>query len=207
MEKALVIGATGGIGSAVARELAARGVEVTPLSRTDHGMDLTDEESVRTCLAAIEGPVDLIFVATGALSISGREPEKSLGAVEPEALLAQFRLNAMGPLLVLKHSVRLMARDRRCVFAALSARVGSIGDNAIGGWYSYRTAKTALKSAAAHGGHRVASDAQAGCVRCTSSRHCRHRSDGRICRAAPHRVARRGRAEPSRRRRRSDPRP
>jgi NAD(P)-dependent dehydrogenase (short-subunit alcohol dehydrogenase family) len=66
---------------------------------------------------------------------------KALGAAE---LASQFAVNAVGPALVLKHALRLMPRDRRSVFAALSARVGSIGDNGLGGWYSYRAAKAAL---------------------------------------------------------------
>lgn len=92
----------------------------------------------------LNGPFDLIFVATGALEIDGRGPEKALRDLSAEALEAQFRLNCLGPALVLRHAARLMPRDRICRFAALSARVGSIGDNALGGWYSYRTAKAAL---------------------------------------------------------------
>ncbi len=83
-------------------------------------------------------------MATGALSAAGQEPEKTIKALTPEALLAQFQINAAGPALVLKHALPLIPRDRRCVFAALSARVGSIGDNQIGGWHSYRAAKSAL---------------------------------------------------------------
>lgn len=143
MERALVIGHTGGIGRAVAEELAARGVAVTGLSRAQ-GLDVTAEPRVASALSGLEGRFDLVFVATGALEIAGRGPEKSLRAVEPEALAAQFALNAVGPLLVLKHGLRLMPRDRACHFVALSARVGSIGDNRLGGWYGYRAAKAAL---------------------------------------------------------------
>jgi NAD(P)-dependent dehydrogenase (short-subunit alcohol dehydrogenase family) len=71
-------------------------------------------------------------------------PEKSLRSLTEAALLGQFAVNAMGPALVLKHAARLLPRDRPARFAALSARVGSIGDNALGGWYSYRAAKAAL---------------------------------------------------------------
>ncbi|WP_238364956.1 SDR family NAD(P)-dependent oxidoreductase [Mesobacterium pallidum] len=144
MENALVIGASGGIGRAVCAALDARGVAVTGLSRRADGLDLTDESSIERVLGALEGPFDLIFVTTGALVIDGAAPEKSLSALDPAALSAQFALNATGPALVLKHAVRLMPRDRRAVFAALSARVGSIGDNRLGGWYSYRAAKAAL---------------------------------------------------------------
>lgn len=144
MERALVIGASGGIGSAVAKRLAGAGVAVTGLSRRGDGLDVTEEASVARALGALEGAYDLIFVASGALEVDGLAPEKTLKALTPEGLRAQFDVNALGPAMVLKHSVRLLPRDRRAVFAALSARVGSIGDNGLGGWYSYRTAKAAL---------------------------------------------------------------
>lgn len=142
--RALVVGASGGIGSALAAELTARGWAVTGLSRRADGLDVTDEASVSRVLGALEPGFDLVFVATGALEIGAHRPEKSLRALDPAALAAQFAVNAIGPALVLKHALRLMPRDRRAVFAALSARVGSIGDNRLGGWYSYRAAKAAL---------------------------------------------------------------
>jgi len=144
MDKALIIGASGGIGSALAQALAARGVAVTGLSRSGDGLDVTDEGSVRAALERLDGPCDLVLVATGALEIGGARPEKALKQVSAQAMTDQFALNCVGPSLVLKHAMRLLPRDRRCVFAALSARVGSIGDNGFGGWYSYRTAKAAL---------------------------------------------------------------
>jgi NAD(P)-dependent dehydrogenase (short-subunit alcohol dehydrogenase family) len=144
MDKALIIGASGGIGSALSEALVARGVAVTGLSRSVDGLDVTDEDSVEAAFGRLSGPFDLIFVATGALEIGGARPEKALRQVSARAMMDQFALNCVGPSLVLKHAVRLMPRDRRCVFAALSARVGSIGDNGFGGWYSYRTAKAAL---------------------------------------------------------------
>lgn len=144
MENALIIGASGGIGAALSHALAARGVAVTGLSRSADGLDITDEASVEARLGALTGPFDLVFVATGALELNGMGPEKSLKHITPDAMMDQFRLNCMGPALVLKHAVRLLPRDTRSVFAALSARVGSIGDNGYGGWYSYRTAKAAL---------------------------------------------------------------
>lgn len=144
MKNALIIGASGGIGSALAQTLVSRGSTVKSLSRSVDGLDVTDEASVETALGELAGPYDLIFVATGALELNGVGPEKSLRELTPEALEAQFRLNCLGPALVLKHAVRVLPRDRECRFAALSARVGSIGDNGLGGWYSYRTAKAAL---------------------------------------------------------------
>jgi NAD(P)-dependent dehydrogenase (short-subunit alcohol dehydrogenase family) len=144
MDKALIIGASGGIGSAVGHALGARGVAVTGLSRSRDGLDVTDEGSVEAALGRLPGPYDLILVATGALEIGGARPEKALKQVTARAMADQFALNCIGPSLVLKHAVPLLPRDRRSVFAALSARVGSIGDNGFGGWYSYRTAKAAL---------------------------------------------------------------
>ena len=142
--RALVVGSSGGIGSALVAALTARGYAVTGVSRRGDGLDVTDEASVARVLGALEPGFDLVIVATGALEIGGHRPEKSLRAVEPAALAAQFAVNAMGPALVLEHALRLMPRDRRAVFVALSARVGSIGDNALGGWYAYRAAKAAL---------------------------------------------------------------
>lgn len=128
----------------MAQALRARSVDVTALSRRAHGLDVTDEDSISAALGALEPGFDLVLVATGALVIDGAAPEKTLRRVTAQAMADQFALNCIGPSLVLKHSLRLLPRDKRAVFAALSARVGSIGDNALGGWYSYRTAKAAL---------------------------------------------------------------
>jgi NAD(P)-dependent dehydrogenase (short-subunit alcohol dehydrogenase family) len=144
MKRVLVLGSSGGIGGALMACAAARGAEVTGLSRRDHGLDVTDEASVEAALAALDGPFDTIMVATGALVIAGARPEKTVKTVDPAALAAQFAVNAAGPLLVLKHALRLMPRDATVRFGVLSARVGSIGDNALGGWYAYRAAKAAL---------------------------------------------------------------
>ena len=146
MERALVIGARGGIGAALRDALAARpGMRaVVGLSRSGDGLDVTDEGSVARVLGALEDDFDLVFIATGILDGAGHPPEKALKDLAPEALVEQFHVNAAGPLILLKHLVRLLPRDRRAVVAALSARVGSIGDNGLGGWYSYRMAKAAL---------------------------------------------------------------
>lgn len=146
MERALVIGTSGGIGGAVYAALVARlgAGAVVGLSRSGDGLDVTDEAGVARALGALEAPFDLILVATGVLEGAGHPPEKTLRDWTAEALIDQVRVNAAGPLIVLKHALRLLPRDRRAVFAALSARVGSIGDNRLGGWYSYRMAKAAL---------------------------------------------------------------
>ena len=144
MQRALIIGVTGGIGAALAQHLTRQGVAVTGLSRRLDGLDLTDEAAIARVMGGLDGVFDTMMVATGALELGSYRPEKALRQLQPEALAAQFALNAAGPLLVLKHGLRLMPRDRAARFAVLSARVGSIGDNALGGWYSYRAAKAAL---------------------------------------------------------------
>ena len=141
--RTLVVGASGGIGAALATALAAQG-EVVGLSRREHGLEVTEEASVAQALGALEPGFDLVIVATGALVLDGVGPEKSLRAVTAEGLARQFAVNAVGPALVMKHALRLMPRDRVSRLAVLSARVGSIGDNGLGGWYGYRAAKAAL---------------------------------------------------------------
>ena len=144
MTKTLILGASGGIGSALAAACANRSEEVTRLSRRQNGLDLTDERSVESHLGALDGPFDRIVVATGALEIDSAEPEKTIKAIRQDAMMAQFALNAVGPALVLSKAQALLPRDRACIIAVLSARVGSIGDNKIGGWISYRAAKAAV---------------------------------------------------------------
>jgi NAD(P)-dependent dehydrogenase (short-subunit alcohol dehydrogenase family) len=144
MARALVIGASGGLGAALVAALGARGHAVTGLSRSVDGLDLTDEGSIAHLLGRLSGPYETVIVATGALEIAGVPPEKSLRAFGAATAASHFALNAIGPALVLKHALPLLPRDRPARFAALSARVGSIGDNRLGGWYSYRAAKAAL---------------------------------------------------------------
>ncbi len=141
MADVLILGASGGIGAALWAAHTARGDLVTALSRTVDGFDVTDPASVDTALVGL-GPFDRIIVATGALQIGGSEPEKTIKAITAKAMADQFAVNAIGPALVLAHAHDLLKPDG--VFAVLSARVGSIGDNKIGGWISYRSAKAAV---------------------------------------------------------------
>jgi NAD(P)-dependent dehydrogenase (short-subunit alcohol dehydrogenase family) len=145
--RALVIGASGGIGHALCAAL--RGdegcVEAVSLSRRDDGFDLLDETSITDHADRLSGQAfDLIICATGALTIGGIGPEKSIRQISPEVMARQFAVNAIGPALVLKHFSPLLPKSTRSVFACLSARVGSIGDNRLGGWISYRASKAAL---------------------------------------------------------------
>lgn len=141
--KALVIGDSGGIGVAIRDALSDRGAQVLGLSRRD-GLDLTDPGSVTDAAARLSDQrFDLIFNATGALVIDGHAPERSLRAIDAQAMAAQFALNATGVALLLRDFSPLMQDRGRAVFASLSARVGSIGDNRLGGWIGYRAAKAA----------------------------------------------------------------
>jgi NAD(P)-dependent dehydrogenase (short-subunit alcohol dehydrogenase family) len=146
-QSAVVIGASGGIGAAMVRRLEASGryAVIHALSRSATGFDLEDEASIAAAAARVgEGPAPaLVFVATGVLH-HGFEPERSWRALDAEHLLRDYRINAVGPALVAKHFLPLQPRARRAVFAALSARVGSIADNRLGGWHSYRASKAAL---------------------------------------------------------------
>jgi len=147
--RAVVLGASGAIGSALlaALQADARCAQVLAYSRSsDPGFDLEDEASIASCAAqaASCGPLHLVLDATGALHIDGQGPEKRLGALDPQRLARAFAVNAIGPALLLKHFVPLLALDAPVVFATLSARVGSIEDNRTGGWYGYRASKAAL---------------------------------------------------------------
>lgn len=156
----MVVGAAGGIGRALTDRLQAdpRFGHTVALSRhRPEGwpedaacswcpVDILDEASLAGAAehAGRHGPVTRIIVATGLLHAQGLAPEKSLSALEAAQMAQVIAVNAIGPALVAKHFLPLTPRDRPSVFAALSARVGSIGDNGLGGWFSYRASKAAL---------------------------------------------------------------
>jgi NAD(P)-dependent dehydrogenase (short-subunit alcohol dehydrogenase family) len=166
---ALVNGASRGIGLAIARELMAdpdvECVVATARKATASSalgaagsrlsarlvavdMDVTEEQSVMAAaraLAAATGRVDLVIHCAGMLHDEGAgiAPERRLADVDPVKIARSFAINATGPLLVAKHVAPLLPRHGRAVFASLSARVGSIGDNRLGGWYGYRASKAA----------------------------------------------------------------
>ena len=139
-----MVGASGGIGAALAAALQARGAEVVGLSRSADGLDLRDGASVERVMGAVEGPFDLILLATGILAPRGRAPEKALTQIDAGAMAEVMAVNAVGPALVLRHAPRLLPRRGRSALGVLSARVGSIGDNGLGGWHAYRASKAAL---------------------------------------------------------------
>ena len=145
--RAVVIGASGGIGAALAEALADEDIAVTGFARSFEGerhIDIESEASIAAAAARIEGAPDLIVVATGVLEVGENTPEKTYRDLDAAHLARAFAVNAIGPALVAKHFLPLMPKTGRTVFAALSARVGSIGDNRMGGWYGYRAAKAAL---------------------------------------------------------------
>ncbi len=142
---AVVIGARGGIGAALVEALRAQGhyTTIVPLSRP--AIDLTDEASIAAAARALpEGELRLVLDATGFLHDTDQRPERSLRDLDAAALARNFALNAIGPALLMKHFLPLLPREGKAVFATLSARVGSIGDNRLGGWYGYRASKAAL---------------------------------------------------------------
>ena len=146
MVRSLVIGATGGIGAALTQVLEATGRgEVIHVARTTPlALDLLDENSIARCAAHIGPGLGLVVDCTGFLHDARFMPERSLREVDPAHLACSFAINAIGPALLLKHFLPQLANDQRSVFASLSARLGSISDNHLGGWYSYRASKAAL---------------------------------------------------------------
>ena len=146
--KALVIGSSGAIGSAFVELLRADPgiLEVVALGRrSDPPLDYDREETVAAAahLMRAHAPFQAVIVATGVLHTAAAQPEKRLADLQLAAMQEVFRLNTFGPALVLRHFAPLLDRQRS-VMALLSARVGSIEDNRLGGWYSYRASKAAL---------------------------------------------------------------
>ncbi|MGM0677767.1 SDR family NAD(P)-dependent oxidoreductase [Ectothiorhodospira marina] len=152
----LIIGASGGIGSAFVQTLAARGSvqRVVATYRSTQpawedakvdwvSLDVTDESDVAR-LAQEMGEIDWLINAAGLLHEGTHGPEKRVAQVDPEFVMQNFRVNTLPTLLLAKHMTPLMRHGRPALFATVSARLGSIGENALGGWYSYRASKAAL---------------------------------------------------------------
>ena len=148
--RAAVIGASGGIGAALAAGLEASGTQVVRRSRSAGEsaifLDLEDEASIAAAATKIAqgGELDLVVVASGYLHSNGKGPEKDWRHIDAINLARNFAVNATGPALVAKHFLPLLPARGRAGFAAISARVGSISDNRLGGWYGYRASKAAL---------------------------------------------------------------
>lgn len=157
--RAAVIGASGGVGRAIVTRLAScpSVTSVHAFSRsamnwsadnvTTGNIDLADEQSINAAaaIASRDGELDLVIVATGILWIDDSvRPEKTMKELDPATLATVFSVNTIGPALVAKHFLPTLRKRSKTTFAALSARVGSIGDNRLGGWYAYRASKSAL---------------------------------------------------------------
>ena len=146
---AIVFGGTGGIGSALVDELHGQNCfdRVFIFSRqTVPAIHFPDEQGIIDAvkLAQAGPPIRLCIIATGFLHTPEIGPEKALRDLNADQMMQAFSVNTIGPALILKHVIPALPREGKSVVAALSARVGSIGDNALGGWYSYCASKAAL---------------------------------------------------------------
>lgn len=159
---ALVIGASGGIGTAVAQKLLedSRYSDVFCVSRAATppvalagasnlswlpcSGSAADIAAVRTQIGDAAGRLARVVICSGILHDSDKGPEKSLEQLDPAWMQTVFHANSITPMLWLQALAKGLGRKQHCVIAALSARVGSIGDNRLGGWYSYRASKAAL---------------------------------------------------------------
>lgn len=153
-----IIGASGGIGNAVVEQLSKSAqiknilacgrseMSFNALNVEPQTLDLTNEATIeRAAQRACEiGPQDLVFVTTGFLHNNDVKPEKAIRDLSIKGFEQNFAINTIGPALVAKHFLPVMRKDDKSVFACLSARVGSISDNGLGGWYAYRASKAAL---------------------------------------------------------------
>ncbi|MEB2653557.1 SDR family oxidoreductase [Pseudomonas siliginis] len=145
--RALVIGASGALGTAFCQHLKQdpRCASVRALGRqTVPKLDLEQPETIASAAAELAGeaPFHLIIHAAGLLHRDRIKPEKSYSAIDAESLQAVFQVNTLGPALLLRDFLPLLAPQG--AMAMLSAKVGSIGDNRLGGWYAYRASKAAL---------------------------------------------------------------
>ena len=162
-ERIVIVGAGGGIGSALHRacEMRYPGAQIHTFSRDSNpGLNFDHPDSIEQAAASVEGTIDLLLIASGHLHDEVHSPEKNLQMLSADAMTRSYQINTIGPAMVLRSFLRKMNREGKSVAAALSARVGSISDNRLGGWYSYRAAKAALnqviKTSAIEHGRRYA---------------------------------------------------
>lgn len=158
MKTIAVIGASGAIGNAFTCALAGRDKDSRIYAFSRSGkvfaqanvisgkIDMADEASIEAAArqASEQAPLDMVIVATGILHQDTIMPEKSLKDIAADNFVRVFHANTLGPALVMKHFLPNLRRQHRGIFAVLSARVGSISDNRLGGWYAYRASKAAL---------------------------------------------------------------
>jgi NAD(P)-dependent dehydrogenase (short-subunit alcohol dehydrogenase family) len=162
--KAVVLGASRGIGAALVSRLLERGQfdgvyagcrnPAQSAALEDLGsqypqqliciaVDTSNESTIAAAAQRVDGEIGLMIYAAGVLHDDVVKPEKRLEQLDPSALQRSFAVNAIGPMLAAKHFVAKLTRQDRVVIANISARVGSIADNRLGGWYGYRTSKAA----------------------------------------------------------------
>lgn len=151
-----VFGGSGGIGKAIIAELQdhEKVKKIYSFSRSktsfnhekilENEIDIVSEDSIKNAAAKITENLDIIIIATGLLHDEKMQPEKSLKDLNFDNLLKSYLVNAAAPAMIAKHFAQFLPRDKKAIFTAISARVSSISDNYLGGWYAYRASKTAL---------------------------------------------------------------
>lgn len=153
-----VIGASGALGGEFVRQLAVNestgSIYAFSRSKTiflsdkirSFSIDIEDEDSIKSAsaVASQDARIDMVIIATGMLHDDRIKPEKSLRDLSAEKFQKIFSINTVGPALIAKYFLPLLNKERRSIFTAISARVSSISDNRLGGWYSYRASKSAL---------------------------------------------------------------
>jgi len=158
MNNAIVIGSSGAIGRAFIKQLpisfnnisifgfSSNKALKSSQSTTYNYINYKNEDSIEKAalIASEKSPVDLVIIATGILHYGEIMPEKSLRDLSLEKFHLLFEVNTILPALIMKYFIPKLNRKSKSVFAVLSARVGSISDNKLGGWYSYRASKSAL---------------------------------------------------------------
>lgn len=145
----VIIGASGGIGKAFVQQLenhdhTGHVFKFSRQQKNEFPLDICDEEQIKEAADSVKEPIHLLIVSTGLLHDKDFLPEKNVNTLDQEIMERAFLVNTIGPALIAKHFLPLLPRTGKSVFAALSARVGSISDNRLGGWHSYRASKAAL---------------------------------------------------------------
>jgi len=156
-KKCIIIGSSGAIGSEFVNQMDSSGAnQIYSFSRTEtsffsetiinNDIDITDEASIQNAALSVaeKGPFDVIILATGILYDDDVKPEKALRQLNKHNFEKIYLVNTIGPALIMKHFSPLLNKNDTSLFAVLSARVGSVEDNQMGGWYAYRASKAAL---------------------------------------------------------------